>query len=93
MTSDLRFPVGPYEPNYDPDHDQIAQWIDVIDAFPGHLASTVEGVSNDQLSWPYRPDGWMVKQVVHHCLDSHMNAYIRFKLTLTEDTPTIRPIL
>ncbi|MBL3659092.1 YfiT family bacillithiol transferase [Fulvivirga sediminis] len=45
----------------------------------------------EQLSWKYRPDGWTIKQLVHHCSDSHMNALIRFKLALTEDTPTIRP--
>lgn len=55
------------------------------------LRKLVEGLSIEKLRWRYRPDGWMIKQVVHHCADSHMNGLIRFKLTLTENLPEIKP--
>jgi uncharacterized damage-inducible protein DinB len=58
---------------------------------PGLLRGAVRGLSPDQLGTPYRPGGWTVKQVVHHVPDSHLNAYTRFKLALTEDEPTIKP--
>lgn len=58
---------------------------------PGALRSAVAGLARDQLETPYRPGGWTVKQVVHHVPDSHLNAYVRFKLALTEDEPTIKP--
>ena len=61
-----------------------------IAATPGALRSAVAGLSRDQLETPYRPGGWTVKQVVHHLPDSHLNAYARFKLALTEDEPTIK---
>jgi hypothetical protein len=65
--------------------------IDVIARTPAELRAAVEGLSAKQLDTPYRPDGWTVRQVVHHVPDSHLNAYIRFKLGLTEETPTIKP--
>jgi len=67
--------------------------IATIAATPGNLRAAVAGLSEAQLDTPYRPDGWTVRQVVHHVPDSHMNAYVRFKLALTEDEPTIRPYM
>jgi hypothetical protein len=87
----LKFPIGKYSPNKNPSSVQIEQWITEIGAFPNSLVETLSNVPVQNLSWQYRPDGWTIKQVVHHCADSHMNSIIRFKLALTENTPTIRP--
>jgi hypothetical protein len=65
--------------------------IDAIAETPAKLRAAVAGLTDVQLDTPYRPDGWTVRQVVHHVPDSHMNAYVRFKLALTEDEPTIKP--
>lgn len=70
---------------------QMEEWIAAIAQFPELLASEVAGLSEAKLQWPYRPEGWTIQQVVHHCADSHMNCLMRFKLALTEDQPTIRP--
>jgi len=88
---DLRYPVGKFDwnaPISEADHSRL---IAEIAATPGALRSAVAGLSRDQLETAYRPGGWTVKQVVHHVPDSHMNAYSRFKLALTEDQPTIKP--
>lgn len=69
----------------------IREWIAELEAYPGKLRAAVSGLSDDQLETPYRPGGWTLRQVVHHVPDSHMNAYIRFKLALTEENPVIRP--
>jgi hypothetical protein len=73
--------------------DVVAQEADqaVIAAFPALLAAKVAHATDAQLDTPYRPDGWTVRQVVHHCADSHINCLIRLKLALTEDQPTIKP--
>ena len=87
----LKFPLGSFEkPSLITDA-IIKDWLLVIEEFPMQLRNTVEGLSLDQLNWTYRPNGWAIKQVIHHCSDSHMNSFIRFKLALTEDNPTIRP--
>jgi uncharacterized damage-inducible protein DinB len=65
--------------------------IDEIAAAPAALRKAVEGLTEAQLDTPYRPGGWSVRQVAHHVPDSHMNAYVRFKLAVTEDSPTIKP--
>jgi hypothetical protein len=88
---DLRFPVGPFQRPASLTPEQRRAAIDAIVAAPVHLRSAVRGLDDVKLDTPYRPDGWTVRQVVHHVPDSHMNAFIRFKLTLTEDTPTIKP--
>jgi hypothetical protein len=62
-----------------------------IEAAPAQFRAAVQGLTEQQLDTPYRPDGWTVRQVVHHLADSHLNAYIRFRLALTEDQPTIKP--
>lgn len=69
----------------------VRRAIDDIEAAPGILRETVRGMSEEQLSTPYRPGGWTVRQVVHHLPDSHLNGYTRAKLALTEEEPTIRP--
>jgi hypothetical protein len=88
---DLRFPIGRFVPPGKTTAAERANWIDEIEGAPEKLRHAVRGLSETQLDTPYRPEGWMVRQVVHHLPDSHLNAYTRFKLTLTEDGPTIKP--
>ena len=88
---DLRFPVGRYQRPEELSNDQRREAIAVIAATPAELRAAVRGLSDAQLDTPYRPDGWTVRQVVHHIPDSHANALIRLKLGLTEDTPTVKP--
>ena len=87
----LKYPIGPLSASQQTDSSLISGWIEDIATFPAQLREAVEDLNHDQLSWPYRPGGWTIRQVVHHCADSHMNALIRFKLALTEDQPTIKP--
>ena len=91
MTDDLRYPVGPFVMEGKLSEEQIRQAIDDIAQTPARLRAAVDGLSATQLDTPYRPGGWTVRQVVHHLSDSHLNSYIRFKLALTEDQPTIKP--
>ena len=92
QTSDLRFPVGRFERPAGPlAPERRARLIDDIAAAPAALRRAVEGLGDAQLDTPYRPGGWTVRQVAHHVPDSHMNAYVRLKLALTEDEPTIKP--
>jgi uncharacterized damage-inducible protein DinB len=88
---DLRFPIGPFRrpAALTPDERRVA--IQAIAATPANLRSAVRDLSDAQLDTPYRPEGWTVRQVVHHVPDSHSNAYTRFKLALTEEMPTIKP--
>jgi uncharacterized damage-inducible protein DinB len=88
---DLRYPVGKFDWNTPVSEADYPRLIAEIAETPGALRSAVAGLSRDQLETRYRPDGWTVKQLVHHVPDSHMNAYCRFKLALTEDEPTIKP--
>jgi hypothetical protein len=91
-TTDLRFPVGKFQrPTAALSGSERATMIDAITATPTNLRAAVQGLSDAQLDTAYRPDGWSVRQVVHHLPDSHLNAYCRFKLALTEDVPTIKP--
>jgi hypothetical protein len=91
MTTDLRYPVGKFaRPTSFTDASRAAA-IANIAAAPANLRRAVQGLSDAQLDTPYRPGGWTVRQVVHHVPDSHMNAYIRLRLALTEDNPTIKP--
>jgi uncharacterized damage-inducible protein DinB len=89
--SDLEYPIGNFSVPSDVNQHQRAQWIEEIAKAPARLRGAVDGLKDEQLDTPYRPGGWTIRQVVHHVPDSHMNAYVRFKLTLTEDTPTIKP--
>ncbi|HSB63405.1 MAG TPA: bacillithiol transferase BstA [Thermoanaerobaculia bacterium] len=89
--SDLAYPIGKFTwsgPGSAPDR---ARHIAEIAAAPAALRVAVTGLSDSQLETPYRPGGWTVRQVAHHVPDSHLNAYVRFKLAVTEDTPTIKP--
>src|SRR3954468_983348 len=90
-TSDLRYPVGKFDWGTPVTQADYPRLIAEIAGAPGALRSAVAGLSRDQLETRYRPGGWTVKQVVHHVPDSHLNAYTRFKLALTEDEPTIKP--
>ncbi|HVI08988.1 MAG TPA: putative metal-dependent hydrolase [Candidatus Binatia bacterium] len=89
--SDVRYPIGKFHYDGPPTEDQKTQFIHEIAQAPANMRGAVRGLSRDQLDTPYRPEGWTVRQVVHHIPDSHMNAYIRFKLALTEEEPTIKP--
>ncbi len=89
----LKYPIGKYKsPDVITDR-IILQWISDIELLPALLRDTVKNLSELQLATPYRDGGWTVRQTVHHVPDSHMNAYCRFKLTLTEDRPTIKPYI
>lgn len=92
---DLRYPVGKFEWKQPANETQSArnrtEFIDVLSKLPAQMRSAVQGLTPEQLDTPYRPEGWTVRQVVHHVPDSHMNAFIRFKLALTEEEPAIKP--
>jgi hypothetical protein len=90
MEQDLRYPIGPL--TFAPPSPEVRRAaIADVAALPGKLRAAVAGLADAQLDTPYRPGGWTVRQVAHHVPDSHMNAYVRFKLAVTEDTPTIKP--
>lgn len=89
--TDLRYPVGRLTYDNDVTEEKRRTWIRQIADTPGALRAAVAGLDDAQLDTRYRPGGWTVRQVLHHVPDSHMNAYIRFKLALTEENPTIRP--
>lgn len=89
--SDLRYPIGRFQKKETISATERAEMIDGIAQTPSKLRAAVKGLSPQQLDAPYRPEGWTVRQLVHHVADSHMNAYIRFKLSLTEEQPTIKP--
>jgi len=89
--TDVRYPVGKFEWNGPATPEQRRRFIAAIAAAPGKFRSAVAGLTPKQLDTPYRPGGWTVRQVVHHVPDSHLNAYIRCKLALTEEGPTIKP--
>ncbi|PYO99200.1 MAG: putative metal-dependent hydrolase [Gemmatimonadetes bacterium] len=88
--SDLRYPIGRFQPVTSLAPAQRVTCIDQIAAMPDGLRRAVTGLDDRQLDTPYRPGGWTVRQVVHHVPDSHLNAYTRFKLACTEDSPTIK---
>ena len=92
MDTDLRYPIGkwswPAQPLTDVERRGA---ISEIAATPANIRAAVKGLSEKQLDTPYRPGGWTVRQVVHHLPDSHLNAYTRFKLAMTEDNPVIKP--
>ena len=89
--TDLRYPIGKFTYDGSPTPVKTQELFQQIEQAPGRLRAAVEGLSQQQLDTPYRPEGWTVRQVVHHLPDSHMNAYIRLKLAMTENNPTIRP--
>lgn len=89
MTS-LQYPIGPLSLPDDIDASHIAEWIGILEAFPNQLRTLVQNLNESQLDTRYRPGGWTVRQVVHHCADSHHHSYIRFKWALTEANPRIK---
>jgi hypothetical protein len=89
--TDPRYPIGKFGFEGAIDAKQRGAWIDEIAAQPSRLREAVIGFNEAQLDTPYRDGGWTVRQVVHHVPDSHMNAYIRFKLAVTENNPMIKP--
>ena len=89
--SDLRYPIGKFTYNGPPTETERRRLIDDIERAPAAFRVAVEGLSTEQLDSPYRDGGWTIRQVAHHVPDSHMNAYVRFKLALTEEEPTIKP--
>lgn len=91
--TDLRYPIGKFTYDGNLTGDQKQTLCEQIAEAPARLRAAVKGLTDSQLDTPYRPEGWTVKQVVHHVPESHMNAYIRFKLALTEDDPTIKPYM
>ena len=86
----LQYPVGKFSPKESYTPEEINALIASIEAIPAKIEATFKKFSPQQLDTPYRPGGWTARQVLHHVPDSHMNAYIRFKWTLTENTPTIK---
>jgi DinB superfamily len=86
----LKYPIGKFEPKLF-SATQLEEWLQEIELLPKALEFSIQNLDAHQLDEPYRPDGWTVKQVVHHVADSHMNALIRIKLGLTENNPTIKP--
>src|SRR5512141_3099590 len=88
---DLRYPVGRFRPHASPDRSHRSAAIADIAELPQKIRAAAAGLDDRQLDTPYRPDGWTVRQVVHHLADSHINAYTRFRLALTEENPTIKP--
>jgi hypothetical protein len=91
MMEDQRYPIGRFKFDGKVSREQREHWIGEIAAAPGALRAAVAGLGPQQLDTPYRDQGWTVRQVVHHVPDSHLNAYTRIKLALTEDEPQIKP--
>ena len=91
LVDDLRYPVGQFKPPIVITPEDRAAHIEVLRELPDRLSEAVDGLDDAQIDTPYREGGWTLRQVVHHIADSHMNSYVRFKLALTEDAPTIKP--
>jgi hypothetical protein len=90
VSDDLRYPIGKFRLPKDVSDADHQSFIKQIAEAPTQLREAVSGLGEDQLATPYRPDGWTVRQVVHHVPDSHLNGYVRIKLALTENEPTIK---
>ena len=89
-TADLRYPIGKFQFPAEVSDNDRELFIEQIAETPANLRASIEGLSEAQLETPYRPDGWSVRQVIHHVPDSHLNSYIRFRLALTEEEPLIK---
>ena len=90
MSEDPRYPIGKCPKPTEQTPEQRRASIAIIAALPENLRSAVQGLTDKQVDTPYREDGWTIRQVVHHVADSHINAYVRTRLALTEDWPTIK---
>lgn len=88
---EIKYPIGRYVRPEAYTTDLLQEWIAVLKALPSWMDVCIENLDADQLRVPYREGGWNIQQVVHHLADSHLNAYIRIKLALTEDNPTVKP--
>src|SRR3954454_3346028 len=88
---DLRYPIGKFSYAGPASEADIRLWLSQIAETPAQLRDSIHGFTDEQLDTPYRPEGWTVRQVLHHLPDSHMNSYIRYRLALTESQPTIKP--
>jgi hypothetical protein len=86
---DLSYPIGKFDWTQTVTPERRRQLINEIAAAPANFRGAVRGLTDRQLDTPYRPDGWTVRQVIHHVADSHMNSYIRFRLALTEEQPAV----
>jgi len=86
----LKFPIGRFVLPESIDSTQIKEAVEYLIHFPEYLETAVSGKDELYLNTPYRPGGWSIKQVIHHIADSHMNAFIRFKLAMTEENPTVK---
>lgn len=91
--ADPRYPIGKFSFEGALTEDQKLKFLDDVEQTPTRLRAAVQGLSEQQLDTPYRDGGWTVRQLVHHVPDSHVNSYVRFKLALTEEEPTIRPYM
>lgn len=91
MNEDLRYPIGNFDKSIEITPENRQQLIEAIEELPEKIKSATTDLSDEQLDTPYRPSGWTVRQTVHHVADSHLNSFMRFKLALTEELPTIRP--
>jgi uncharacterized damage-inducible protein DinB len=89
--TDLQYPIGKFHRHGELTDELRHGYIEHVERLPERMRGAVNDLNDRQLDTPYRPGGWTVRQVVHHVADSHMNAYVRFKLTLTEDAPQIKP--
>ena len=88
---DLRYPIGRFQAPTEISEEQRAAWIGEVELLPQELTKAVTGLQEGKLDTAYRTGGWTVRQVIHHLADSHMNSYVRFRLAMTEDSPTIKP--
>ncbi|MFS4494515.1 YfiT family bacillithiol transferase [Maribacter sp. 2308TA10-17] len=86
----LRYPIGHYQCPEKISAEHIQEWIMILETLPERLENLVKNLTAEQLETPYRPEGWTIRQVVHHIADSHHNSYTRFKWTLTEESPVIK---
>lgn len=89
--TDPRYPIGRFVPRAEPTSDQLQAALRDIAELPVKLAAALDGLTDEHFDRPYRDGGWTVRQLVHHIADSHLNAFVRLRLALTEETPTIRP--
>lgn len=89
--TDPRYPIGRFDPRAVPTAEQLRAAVRDVAELPARLRDAIDGLTEEQLDSPYRDGGWTVRQLVHHVADSHLNAFVRLRLALTEETPTIRP--
>lgn len=89
MEDTFKYPIGQYDPKPF-SHEQLREWLGDIEWLPAQVEFSIQNMDEKHLQMPYRPGGWTIHQLVHHIADSHMNAYIRFKLGLSENNPTIK---